>query len=89
MDTPQRAPERDFNLPSRGLYLGSAGTVYFPANELRVSGDGVTQVAPYTNIIANTLQFSGNGALSFNSNLDGSDVPLPLELAGQVIQLVR
>ncbi len=68
------------------MYL--EGTVYFPANELRVSGDGVTQVAPYTNIIANTLQFSGNGALSFNSDLDDSDVPLPLALADQGFQLV-
>ncbi len=69
------------------LYL--EGTIYFPANEMRVSGDGVTEVAPYTNVIADRLQFSGNGALTFNSDIDDSSVPLPLELADQGIQLVR
>lgn len=57
------------------LYL--EGTIYAPSHELKINGNGVVNVAPFTNIIADTLKFSSDTALTFNYDRDGSAIPLP------------
>ena len=67
---------------SGGADMVYDGTMYFPNNELNVTGNGTgSSSAGYTAVIARLLKFSGNGSLTFK-NPDGSgSVPLPDGLA--------
>ncbi len=77
-----------FKLAGNGtIYL--EGTAYFPAGSLEVSGNGAAQVPPYTNLIADTIKFSGNGSLTYDSDYESSSVPLPAGLGSGGSRLVR
>ncbi len=59
------------------------GTIYAPVGDVSVVGNGVVgPQSPWTMIIADTFDFSGNGVIEYNSNYSSSDVPLPEAISG-------
>lgn len=55
------------------------GTVYIPAAKLLISGDKtkVNEAAPWTVIVAKSIEMHGSPNLLIQSNYAGSDVPVP------------
>ena len=67
---------------SGGADMVYDGTMYFPNNELNVTGNGTgSSSAGYTAVIARLLKFSGNGSLTFKYPDGSGSVPLPDGLA--------
>lgn len=67
---------------SGGGELYFEGVIYFPTQELNVSGGGLTTThSPFTWYIANNFLYSGGSELIINSDLDASSVPLPRGVA--------
>jgi hypothetical protein len=54
------------------------GVLYFPNQELEISGGGsVTSPSPFTAFVANSFSFTGGSKLLINVNEDATDVPIP------------
>ncbi len=67
---------------SGGANMVYDGTMYFPNNELNVTGNGTGRSsAGYTAVIARLMKFSGNGSLTFQYPDGSGTVPLPDGLA--------
>ena len=66
------------------------GTIYLPDGDLEVTGQGdLTNVSPYTMLIAREIKIGGNGKVVFNSDYAASDVPLPEGMGSGGYRLVQ
>lgn len=66
------------------------GVLYFGNQNLTVSGNGTQNgTAAFTAVIANTLNYSGNGSLVLNANYSNTTVPLPNALRQPVVALLQ
>lgn len=73
-----------------GAGVDIEGTIYFPTSDLTYYGNATGgSNAAYTMFIGRKLKYNGNGEVTFNSDYDNSDVPLPPAFGGQSAQLVR
>jgi Flp pilus assembly protein TadG len=53
-----------------------SGTVYFGNQNLVITGNGTANSqAPFTSVIANTINYNGNGTLYFNANYNNTTIP--------------
>ena len=62
--------------------------VYILDGPFNASGNGAAQAPPCTNLIADTIKFSGNGSLTYDSDYESSSVPLPAGLGSGGAHLV-
>ena len=66
---------------SGGGKLYYEGIIYFPTQNIRVSGGGsTTTTSPFTAYIGNTFNYSGGSILNINVDRSGTNVPVPLAL---------
>lgn len=79
---PASAAGASSDLSGTKLYI--EGVVYLPKQDVKMSGQSAGVFpSPFTSIIANTLELTGQATLTLNSNPSATTVPIPSALVSQ------